>query len=281
MVLRNAIWTYGKATSKLRPLPGLPDPRRAEGRHDRALRLPAPAPDDHRPVLEGGQLLRPALRARAELVPRQLPESRCAPAASSSARRARATSSIRSPRERVKELLPEARLIALVRNPVDRALSHYNHEVALGREPLSFEDALAAEEERLQGEDARLRADPALLQPRVVEPHLQGARQVRGAARALARSLPAGAAADRPERGARSASRSARTRRSRVPRRVSAPARVVPARLRAAVRGDEAGDPGQARRRLRRAEPAPLRAARPRPRLEVAGRPRHRHRKRQ
>jgi len=56
--------------------------------------------------------------------------------------------------------LPEARLVALVRNPVDRALSHYNHEVALGREPLSFEDALAAEEDRLQGEDARLRADP-------------------------------------------------------------------------------------------------------------------------
>ena len=56
--------------------------------------------------------------------------------------------------------MPGARLIALVRNPVDRALSHYNHEVALGREPLSFEEALAAEEMRLEGEVERLCGDP-------------------------------------------------------------------------------------------------------------------------
>src|SRR5436189_26280 len=47
--------------------------------------------------------------------------------------------------ERVARMLPEARLIALLRNPVDRAFSHYQHEVALGREQLSFEDALAGE----------------------------------------------------------------------------------------------------------------------------------------
>jgi hypothetical protein len=63
--------------------------------------------------------------------------------------------------ERVAELVPEAKLIALVRNPVDRAFSHYQHEVALGREPLSFEDALDAEDERLRGEEERMRADPA------------------------------------------------------------------------------------------------------------------------
>jgi Sulfotransferase domain len=40
--------------------------------------------------------------------------------------------------ERVAALLPGARLVALVRNPVERAFSHYQHEVALGREPLSF-----------------------------------------------------------------------------------------------------------------------------------------------
>ena len=61
--------------------------------------------------------------------------------------------------ERVQALVPDARLVALVRNPVDRALSHYHHEVALGREPLSFEEALEAEEERLRGEEERLRAD--------------------------------------------------------------------------------------------------------------------------
>ena len=59
--------------------------------------------------------------------------------------------------ERVEALIPEARLVALVRNPIDRALSHYHHEVALGRESLSFEDALAAEEQRMRGELERMR----------------------------------------------------------------------------------------------------------------------------
>jgi hypothetical protein len=57
--------------------------------------------------------------------------------------------------------VPAARLIVLVRNPVDRAFSHYQHEVALGREPLSFEDALATEDDRLRGEEERMLADPA------------------------------------------------------------------------------------------------------------------------
>jgi hypothetical protein len=62
--------------------------------------------------------------------------------------------------ERVRSLLPDARLIALLRDPVERAYSQYQHEVALGREPLSFEDALEAEEERTRGEVERLVADP-------------------------------------------------------------------------------------------------------------------------
>ena len=62
--------------------------------------------------------------------------------------------------ERARSLVPDARLIALLRNPVDRAYSQYQHEVALGREPLSFEDALAAEEERTRGQVERLVADP-------------------------------------------------------------------------------------------------------------------------
>jgi hypothetical protein len=39
--------------------------------------------------------------------------------------------------------LPGTRLIALLRNPVDRAYSHYQHEVRLGVETLPFEDAIA------------------------------------------------------------------------------------------------------------------------------------------
>jgi hypothetical protein len=61
---------------------------------------------------------------------------------------------------RVKATVPEARLIVLLRDPVDRALSHYHHEVALGRESLSFEEALDAEAERTRGEEERLVREP-------------------------------------------------------------------------------------------------------------------------
>jgi hypothetical protein len=62
--------------------------------------------------------------------------------------------------ERVAQMLPTARLIALLRNPVDRAFSHYQHEVALGREQLPFEDALAREQERMDGELEHMLRDP-------------------------------------------------------------------------------------------------------------------------
>ena len=61
---------------------------------------------------------------------------------------------------RVFSLVPDVRIVALLREPGDRAYSQYQHEVALGRERLSFEDALAAEDERLEGEIERLCADP-------------------------------------------------------------------------------------------------------------------------
>ncbi len=63
--------------------------------------------------------------------------------------------------ERCARDLPEAKIVALLRNPVDRAYSHYHHEVRKGREELSFEDALEAEEERLAGEREKLLADPS------------------------------------------------------------------------------------------------------------------------
>ena len=53
---------------------------------------------------------------------------------------------------RISELLPGVKLIVLLRNPVDRAYSHYNHKVKRGRETLSFEDAVKMEGERLRGE---------------------------------------------------------------------------------------------------------------------------------
>lgn len=50
--------------------------------------------------------------------------------------------------QRLAALLPGAKLIVLLRDPVRRAYSHYWHERDRGREPLSFEDAIAAEPER-------------------------------------------------------------------------------------------------------------------------------------
>jgi hypothetical protein len=61
---------------------------------------------------------------------------------------------------RVHSLVPAVRLVVLLREPGARAYSQYQHEVALGREPLSFEEALEAEDERLRGEVDRLLADP-------------------------------------------------------------------------------------------------------------------------
>jgi hypothetical protein len=61
---------------------------------------------------------------------------------------------------RVHDLVPDVRLIAILRDPVERAFSHYNHEVALGREPLSFEQAIEAEGERLHGEVERMLREP-------------------------------------------------------------------------------------------------------------------------
>ena len=62
--------------------------------------------------------------------------------------------------DRVLETLPDARFLVLLRDPVKRAFSHYQGVVRRGWETLSFEDAIAAEPERLAGEVEKL-ADPA------------------------------------------------------------------------------------------------------------------------
>jgi len=50
---------------------------------------------------------------------------------------------------RAVSVVPEARLVALLRNPTERAWSHYQHNVLRGTEVLPFEEALRAESERL------------------------------------------------------------------------------------------------------------------------------------
>ena len=61
--------------------------------------------------------------------------------------------------ERVYELIPKIKLIALLRNPIDKALSSYHLQVANGREKLSFEDGLKEEESRIGGEMEKMEKD--------------------------------------------------------------------------------------------------------------------------
>ena len=157
MVLRNAVWTYGRATSFARPLPdflilgaqkagttalyaylrwhpGITGPAWKEVSYfDRHYRRGPHWYRGHFPIRTGDGLV-------GEASPGYLFHP-LAP-------------------ERVRATVPEAKLIALLRNPVARALSHYHHEVALGREPLSFEEAIEAEPERTRGEEERLVREP-------------------------------------------------------------------------------------------------------------------------
>ena len=167
VVLRNAVWTYGRATAFARPLPDFlilgaqksgTTALYAYLRWHPAITGPAwkevsffdrhyargPAwYRGHFPSRPRTWLSAPRDGARA-LVGEASPSYLFHPLA---------------PR-RVAELVPDVRLIALLRNPIDRALSHYHHEVALGREPLTFEDALDREEERIRGEEERMVRDP-------------------------------------------------------------------------------------------------------------------------
>ncbi|OKI66786.1 sulfotransferase domain-containing protein [Micromonospora sp. CB01531] len=61
---------------------------------------------------------------------------------------------------RVAELIPAVKLIVLLRDPVERAYSHWKERRTEGVEPLGFAEALAAEEERTAGEREKLIADP-------------------------------------------------------------------------------------------------------------------------
>ena len=61
---------------------------------------------------------------------------------------------------RAAQLVPDAKLIALLRDPVERAYSHYRHMVRLGFEDLSFDEAIAREDERTAPDRDRLRRQP-------------------------------------------------------------------------------------------------------------------------
>ena len=52
--------------------------------------------------------------------------------------------------KRIFDLVPKVKIIAVLRNPTERAISHYYHVKRKNREPLSIYEALQAEEKRLE-----------------------------------------------------------------------------------------------------------------------------------
>jgi len=61
---------------------------------------------------------------------------------------------------RAQRLVPAAKLIVMLRDPAERAVSHYHHSVRNGLEELDIGEALRSEDERLAGEVERALADP-------------------------------------------------------------------------------------------------------------------------
>lgn len=62
--------------------------------------------------------------------------------------------------DRIRALVPEVKLVFLLRDPVTRAFSHYRHNVVRGRESRRFAQALDAEAMVVESEERRLLADP-------------------------------------------------------------------------------------------------------------------------
>lgn len=52
--------------------------------------------------------------------------------------------------ERIRASLPDARLVAVLRDPVDRAFSHWWHRFSRGQESLDFETAIARDRARIE-----------------------------------------------------------------------------------------------------------------------------------
>lgn len=61
---------------------------------------------------------------------------------------------------RIAKTVTDPKFILLLRNPIDRTYSHYHHEVKLGREKFSFEEALEKEEERTGEAYRKMLSDP-------------------------------------------------------------------------------------------------------------------------
>jgi len=65
--------------------------------------------------------------------------------------------------ERAASLFPSARIVVLLRDPVERAYSHYKERRANDTEALSFAEAIDAEEWRIAGEEERIISEPGYI----------------------------------------------------------------------------------------------------------------------
>jgi len=140
-VLRNAVWTYGRATSFARPLPGFLILGAQKAGTTALYAYLRWHPGVTGPAWKEVSYFDRHYSRGVHWYRGHFPLRPGAP-------------------ERVRATVSDAKLIALLRDPVDRALSHYHHEVALGREPLTFEEAIEAEPERTRGEEERLAREP-------------------------------------------------------------------------------------------------------------------------
>ena len=211
---------YGRATSRWRPLPDFLVIGAQKAGTTALYAYLRWHPGITGPVVEGGQLLRPPLVARRGLVPRAVP------AAGGRAARGRGEPELPLPPARAR-----ARPLARPGREADRARPQPGRPRLLAVPARGRARPRAAlvrgRARRRGGADARRgRAAgrrPASVQPRVVGPHVRRPRALRGAARTVARRLPARAAARRGDRGAGGEAR----RDVRVdPRRSSAPPRT-------------------------------------------------------
>ena len=172
--LRAALRGVGMATARWRTGPRLPRDRGQAGRLD--LDLPQPGRHARRRAAvprtgadQGDVLLRRRVRPGCALVPVTLPDPLGSPGPSRRRRRPgdrrarpRPTTSATPMRPaRAAALVPDARIIVALRDPVRRAHSHYQERVRQGIETLpTFAAAIAAEPDRLAGEWERMLDEP-------------------------------------------------------------------------------------------------------------------------
>ncbi|MEZ5258187.1 MAG: hypothetical protein R2705_15160 [Ilumatobacteraceae bacterium] len=104
--------------------------------------------------------------------------------------------------ERIAADLPNVKLVLLLRDPVERTISHHKHEVRRGNETLSLTEALAEEDARLAGEDEAIVAGAPNHHSIPTSSGRIRPQPIRRAGRSAPEAVPAGPIPRGPERAA-------------------------------------------------------------------------------